>query len=108
MSSLIPILWCSKGCVVKFGKFLLLIWLMLPNFVRNVGLCEDGTNYILHRKIIITKTNMNTDKIFVRGGQPYEAPSVTPLDILSEGLLCQSGMFTLDEWENDNESLDFI
>lgn len=33
---------------------------------------------------------MNTDKIFVRGGQPYEAPSVTPLDILSEGLLCQS------------------
>lgn len=63
---------------------------MLPNFVRNVGLCEDGTNYILYRKIIITKTNMNTDKIFVRGGQPYEAPSVTPLDILSEGLLCQS------------------
>ena len=39
---------------------------------------------------IITLINMNTDKIFVRGGQPYEAPSVTPLDILSEGLLCQS------------------
>lgn len=72
---------------------------MLPNFVRNVGLCEDGTNYILYRKIIITKTNMNTDKIFVRGGQPYEAPSVTPLDILSEGLLCQSGEFKLNDWE---------
>ena len=39
---------------------------------------------------IITLINMNTDKIFARGGQPYEAPSVTPLDILSEGLLCQS------------------
>lgn len=90
MSSLIPILWCSNGCVVKFGKFLLLIWLMLPNFVRNVGLCEDDTNYILYRKKIITLINMNTDKIFARGGQPYEAPSVTPLDILSEGLLCQS------------------
>jgi hypothetical protein len=51
---------------------------------------------------------MNTDKIFARGGQPYEAPSVTPLDILSEGLLCQSGEFTLEDWENDNESLDFI
>lgn len=39
---------------------------------------------------IITLINMNTDKIFARGGQPYEAPSVTPLDIISEGLLCQS------------------
>ena len=56
---------------------------------------------------IITLINMNTDKIFVRGGQPYEAPSVTPLDILSEGLLCQSGEFKLNDWENDNESLDF-
>ncbi len=73
---------------------------MLPNFVRNVGLCEDGTNYILYRKIIITKTNMNTDKIFVRGGQPYEAPSVTPLDILSEGLLCQSFGDNFDENNN--------
>ena len=96
MSSLIPILWCSNGYVVKFGKFLLLIWLMLPNFVRNVGLCEDDTNYILYRKKIITLINMNTDKIFVRGGQPYEAPSVTPLDILSEGLLCQSGLDRAD------------
>ena len=63
---------------------------MLCSFVGIALLCEDDTNYILYRKIIITKTNMNTDKIFVRGGQPYEAPSVTPLDILSEGLLCQS------------------
>ena len=39
---------------------------------------------------------MNTDKIFARGGQPYEAPSVTPLDILSEGLLCQSGLDRAD------------
>lgn len=38
---------------------------------------------------------------------PYEAPSVTSLDILSEGLLCQSGEFTLKDWENDGESLDF-
>ena len=45
---------------------------------------------------IITLINMNTDKIFVRGGQPYEAPSVTPLDILSEGLLCQSGLDRAD------------
>ena len=48
---------------------------------------------------IITLFYMNTDKIFVRGGQPYEAPSVTPLDIISEGLLCQSGEFKLNDWE---------
>ena len=46
---------------------------------------------------IITLINMNTDKIFARGGQPYEAPSVTPLDILSEGLLCQSFGENFDE-----------
>ena len=46
---------------------------------------------------IITLINMNTDKIFARGGQPYEAPSVTPLDILSEGLLCQSFGDNFDE-----------
>ena len=49
---------------------------------------------------------MRTDKILICG-QPYEAPTVTSLNILSEGLLCQSGMFKLDEWENDGESLDF-
>lgn len=49
---------------------------------------------------IITLINMNTDKIFARGGQPYEAPSVTPLDILSEGLLCQSFGDNFDENNN--------
>ena len=38
---------------------------------------------------------------------PYEAPSVTSLDILSEGLLCQSGEFKLKDWEEDGDSLDF-
>ena len=47
----------------------------------------------------ITLFYMNTDKILTWGGQPYEAPSVTPLDIISEGLLCQSGEFTLDDWK---------
>lgn len=50
---------------------------------------------------IITLINMNTDKIFVRGGQPYEAPSVTPLDILSEGVLC--GSFRANEIDDAEE-----
>jgi hypothetical protein len=49
---------------------------------------------------------MRTDKNLIYG-QPYEAPTVTSLDILSEGLLCQSGEFKLSDWENDNQSLDF-
>ena len=50
---------------------------------------------------------MKTDKISNLEGLSYEAPSVTSLDIMNEGLLCQSGVFKLDEWENDGESLDF-
>ena len=42
--------------------------------------------------IIITHTNMKTDKISNLEGLSYEAPSVTSLDIMNEGLLCQSGM----------------
>lgn len=34
---------------------------------------------------------------------PYEAPSVTSLDILSEGLLCQSGDFKLNDWEKGQD-----
>ena len=34
---------------------------------------------------------MKTDKILNLEGLSYEAPSVTSLDIMNEGLLCQSG-----------------
>ena len=37
----------------------------------------------------------------------YEAPSVKSLDIMSEGVLCASGDFSISDWENDDESLDF-
>ena len=37
----------------------------------------------------------------------YDAPSVNVLDVQSEGLLCTSGAFTIKDWENDGESLDF-
>ena len=50
---------------------------------------------------------MNTDKIFAKVEPSYEATSVTSLDILSEGLLCQSGEFNLKDWEADDDSLDF-
>ena len=39
---------------------------------------------------IITLFYMNTNKIFTKVEPYYEAPAVTPLDIISEGLLCQS------------------
>lgn len=43
---------------------------------------------------------MRTDKNLICG-QPYEAPTVTSLDILSEGLLC--GSFRANEIEDATE-----
>lgn len=40
-------------------------------------------------------------------GASYETPSVKTLEVLSEGVLCASGAFTINDWENDGESLDF-
>lgn len=48
------------------------------------------------------KVNSN----FTRGGQTYQTPSVNVLDVLSEGVLCQSGEFGIGDWEEDGESLD--
>ena len=37
----------------------------------------------------------------------YETPTVTTLEVLSEGVLCGSGNFGINDWENDDDSLDF-
>ena len=50
---------------------------------------------------------MTFNKNNTRGGQTYETPSVTTLEVQSEGVLCGSGDFTIKDWENDDESLDF-
>ena len=50
---------------------------------------------------------MTFNKNNTRGGQTYETPSVTTLEVLSEGVLCASGAFSIKDWENDGESLDF-
>lgn len=55
------------------------------------SLCILASSEIPRKASTITKFNMRTDKILICG-QPYEAPTVTSLDILSEGLLCQSGI----------------
>ena len=46
------------------------------------------------------------DKSIMEWGT-YEAPSLKTLDIMSEGVLCASGDFSIGDWENDDESLDF-
>lgn len=33
----------------------------------------------------------------------YEAPKVQTLDVSSEGVLCQSGKFSIADWENDGD-----
>ena len=39
----------------------------------------------------------------------YETPTVTTLEVLSEGVLCGSGAFGIADWEKegDSEALDF-
>ena len=37
----------------------------------------------------------------------YEAPSIQMLACSSEGVLCQSGEFSIKDWENDGDALDF-
>lgn len=56
------------------------------------NLCISASPEVTWKASTITQFNMRTDKNLICG-QPYEAPTVTSLDILSEGLLCQSGMY---------------
>lgn len=50
----------------------------------------------------MTFNNTNT-----RAGQTYETPTVTTLEVLSEGVLCGSGDFGIADWENDDDVLEF-
>lgn len=88
-------------------KFVRRFVVNLQHVVYLCSLCISALYEIPGKASTITQFNMRTDKNLTWGGQPYEAPTVTSLDILSEGLLCQSGMFKLDDWENDDESLNF-
>ena len=36
----------------------------------------------------------------------YVAPAMDIVDVLVEGVLCESGV-TIEDWENDDELLDF-
>lgn len=47
------------------------------------------------------------EKCILGAVSSYEAPSVKTLEVLSEGVLCGSGDFSIKDWENDGESLDF-
>jgi len=54
------------------------------------------------------QTIMNTNnKNNVRAVETYETPTITTLNIQSEGVLCGSGDFGIKDWEKDGESLDF-
>lgn len=63
-------------------------------------LCISALSEIPGKASTITQFNMRTDKNLICG-QPYEAPTVTSLDILSEGLLC--GSFRANEIEDATE-----
>lgn len=43
-------------------------------------------------------------KTFMGGAHDYETPSVTTLEVLSEGVLCASGDFDAQDWETGNNN----
>ena len=49
---------------------------------------------------------MKLKNIDLAGGVSYKAPAVSILDVQVEGVLCESGI-TIEDWENDDELLDF-
>ncbi|MBQ3612948.1 MAG: hypothetical protein II989_02535 [Bacteroidales bacterium] len=48
----------------------------------------------------MNKKNFNTV-------ESYEAPAVNVIDIQVEGVLCASGDFDINDWEEDEGGLDF-
>lgn len=60
-----------------------------------------------NKTISNTKFNIMKQTNFNSGSRTYESPAVNVLDVMSEGVLCQSGNFGIADWENDGESLDF-
>ena len=50
---------------------------------------------------------MNKNNSFKQEVHSYETPSVNVLDVHAEGVLCASGGFGIQDWDNDDESLDF-
>ncbi len=50
---------------------------------------------------------MSFDKMMFGAVSTYVTPSMKTLEIMSEGVLCASGDFSIGDWENDDESLDF-
>lgn len=41
---------------------------------------------------------MNQNKTFDMAGATYETPTITTLEVLSEGVLCGSGEFEAPDW----------
>ena len=37
----------------------------------------------------------------------YSSPVLEVIEIATEGVLCASGEFGIDDWTNDNDGLDF-
>ncbi len=49
---------------------------------------------------------MTQNIINLQGGQQYESPAVEVMDIVSEGVFCNSAT-KINPWQNDGNGLDF-
>ena len=73
--------------------------------LRLVRFCLKRTSKSKTNNLKTTYMNINYKSM--QEASPYETPTVKTLDILSEGVLCASGNFGINDWENDDDSLDF-
>ena len=64
-------------------------------------------NFVCFNKTISnTKFNIMKQTNFNISSCGYESPAVNVLDIMSEGVLCASGV-GIQDWETDDEMLEF-
>lgn len=76
--------------------------------MKHFALCATRCESTEENKNKQIQTIMNTNnKNNVWAVETYETPTIATLNIQSEGVLCGSGEFGINDWENDSESLDF-
>ncbi len=74
-----------------------------PNVETNSYLCK-----LMRFDKVITDTTLHIMKQtkFNFSSRGYESPAVNVLDVMSEGVLCASGL-GIQDWETDDETLEF-
>lgn len=64
-------------------------------------ICKLETNQTKNKKTNMKRYSENSLR------KEYSSPVLEVIEIATEGVLCASGEFGIDDWTNDNDGLDF-